>query len=375
MKICFVCEYFPKTESNDVKGGVEKASYMEAFNLSKRHDVTVLTSYEHDMEREFKLGDIKVIACGKPRPYKQNDSIINRYQFMKAAIKVGEKLDFDLVVGYNFITYISAYKISQKLKIPCAIRYHDVWVDQWIKNMGIMGIGGLVLEKYILSKDIDLVLPVSNYTAERLKDYYPEDKIKTVHNIVEFPSFEVEKYPKLTISCVSRLVDYKRIQDLIHAIYLLKEEGIDIDCKIVGTGPMYENLNNLVREYHLEDNIEFLGFVEKHEDVLKVIKSSHIFCLPSKVEGFGIVVVEALGCEVPFVASDIDPIKEATRMKGGLFFKREDSNDLKNNLKNLISDENLYNKLKKESLIQYSNYNGETISQKIEEEYLKLLKI
>lgn len=95
----------------------------------------------------------------------------------------------------------------------------------------------------------------------------------------------------------------------------------DLKAKIVGTGPEEQKLMGLVKEKNLYNNITFCGFVEKHEDVLKIINSSHIFCLPSKVEGFGIVIVESLGCEVPFVASNIAPIVETSGKKGGYFFK------------------------------------------------------
>ncbi|WP_225370337.1 hypothetical protein [Methanobrevibacter arboriphilus] len=67
MKICFITEYFPKSENLEIKGGVEAVAFNEAYYLSKDNDITVLTSYEEGMEKEKNIGNIKVIACGKKK--------------------------------------------------------------------------------------------------------------------------------------------------------------------------------------------------------------------------------------------------------------------------------------------------------------------
>jgi glycosyltransferase involved in cell wall biosynthesis len=234
--------------------------------------------------------------------------------------------DIDLVIGYNFITYPVAYKLAKKLNSKVALRYHDVWIGEWTKNMGITGLFGEVLERYIFGKDIDLYVAVSDFTRNNLNKYVDNTKTLTVHNIVDFPSVESEKYDKPTISCVARLVEYKRVNDLINAVSIIKKEIPEIQCKIIGTGPEEENLKSLSQRLNLDDNIEFLGFVEEHDDVMKVVNSSDVFCLPSIVEGFGIVIIEAQSLETPFVAARIPPVVESSGQKGGLFFEPKNHN-------------------------------------------------
>ncbi|KZX14498.1 GDP-mannose-dependent alpha-(1-6)-phosphatidylinositol monomannoside mannosyltransferase [Methanobrevibacter cuticularis] len=373
MKIGFVTEYFPKSKEMDIKGGAEVAAFNEAFYLSTDNEITVLTSYEEGMERDSQIGNIKVLACGKKRSYTQKGSFKNRLSFMKSAYDVGKKLNLDIIVGYNFITYVSAWKISKKLNIPCVARYHDVWINSWIKNVGIFGIFGEIIERYLLSRNLALIVAVSNFTAKNLENYFPKEKIATVHNIVEFNNVTSEKYNDTTISCVSRLVEYKRIEDLILAMDILVKEYPDLKCKIIGTGPMEEKIRLMIHDRSLNDNIELCGFVEKHIDVLKVINSSSIFCLPSEVEGFGIVIVEALGCEVPFVASNIPPVMEASGEKGGLFFQVRDSNDLAKKIKLILDNKDLYEKLKNEGKEQYNKYHGKYIAKKLENLYKKTI--
>ncbi len=366
MNICIITEYFPHSDDLEIKGGVEVCAYNEANELSKYNNITVLTSYEQDTQEEFYIDDIRVICCGRRRDYTQKGSFTDRLSFMRDAYNKGIQLDdIDLVVGYNFLTYPVAYRISQKLDIPVAARYHDVWVGRWLKTIGVTGLFGEVMERYFLSRDVDLLIPVSDYTRDNLLDYAPPDRIKTVHNIVDFPIVKSEPYDKPTISCVARLVEYKRVEDLVRAVAIVKEEIPDIQCKIIGTGPEESKLKDLTGKLGLEDNIEFLGFVEKHEDVMKVVNSSRVFVLPSIVEGFGIVIIEALSLKTPFVAAEIPPVVEASGRKGGLFYEPKNYKQLATRILELFNDDDLYRKLQEEGFKQSKNYTKEAIGRKL----------
>lgn len=366
MNICIVTEYFPHSEDLDIKGGVEVCAFNEASELSKYNNVTVLTSKEDNENDEFYINDIHVICCGKKRGYVQKGSFTNRLNFMKDALDTGKKLEnIDMVIGYNFITYPIALKIAKKHDICLVARYHDVWIGSWIKNMGITGLLGEVLERYFLKQDIDLILPVSDFTRNNLLKYVDESKVKTIHNIVDFPIVESEPYEEPTISCVARLVEYKRVDDLIRAVNIVKKSIPNIRCKIIGTGPLESQLKELTKELELEDNVEFLGFVEKHEDVMKVVNSSNIFCLPSIVEGFGIVVIEALSLKTPVVAAEIPPVVEASGRKGGLFYKPKDYEALSECILKLLENPELYSQLQEEGYVQSKNYTKEVIGAKL----------
>ncbi|GAB6056311.1 glycosyltransferase family 4 protein [Methanobacterium movens] len=372
MKICFVTEYFPKTESLEVKGGAEATAFNEALQLSKNHEMIVLTSLTDGMSSEYEIKGIKVKGCGRKRSYGQSGLFRDRLSFMYAAYQEGIKMEVDLVVGYNFITHPVAWKIGKKLNIPSVARYHDVWIGEWIKNVGLAGITGEILERYTLSRKFDLIVAVSFFTRRKLEKHFSGEKIAVVPNIVEFPPFEVEKYPEITISCVSRLVEYKRVEDLIYALHILNKDYPSLRCNIVGTGPQESHLQKLVEKFDLQKKVKFCGFIEKHEDVLRIIKSSHLFCLPSKVEGFGLVIVEAMGCGVPFVASNIEPIIEASDNKGGLFFNVQDPQDLADKIKVLLENKEIYIRLKEEGQKQYQEYKGESVGEKLEYHYTNL---
>ncbi len=75
--------------------------------------------------------------------------------------------------------------------------------------------------------------------------------------------------------------------------------------------------------------MEFVGKFPEIRDLVRTLKRSHAFALPSTVEGFGIVVIEAMAAGIPYVASDIPPIREATQGGvGGQLFTPLDAHDL-----------------------------------------------
>ncbi|MBR3214822.1 MAG: glycosyltransferase, partial [Methanosphaera sp.] len=85
----------------------------------------------------------------------------------------------------------------------------------------------------------------------------------------------------------------------------------------------------------------------------------------SIVEGFGIVVIEALSLKTPFVAAEIPPVVEASGRKGGLFFKPKDYVGLSECILKLLGDKELYENLQEEGYAQSKNYTKEVIGKKI----------
>ena len=378
MNIGIISEYFPKSEELEIRGGAEARAFHIAKNLAKNNEVTIITSREYGTKRNDEILGIKVFRVGKSREYSQSGSFIERFTFIKDAIKIGRQQDFDIVEGANFLSYPVAWKIGEHLDMPKVITYHDVWIGKWIKNIGISGIFGEILERYTLSKKWDLIVANSNYTKENLKHIgLDSNNIITIHNGVDFEKYQnikVEKFGVPTVCTISRLVKYKRVDDLIKAVKIIKKDIPNIKLKIIGTGPEEANLKKLVSKRDLEENIEFLGFVENHDDIIRILKASHVFALPSIVEGFGIVVIEAMAAGIPYVASDIPPIVEATNNGiGGLLSEPVNSEDLALKIQELLRDESLRKTLMKDVNKHIKEYDWSIIAHEVESLYEKLI--
>jgi len=377
MKILLLSEYFPSSEKANVTGGVEARCFNVAKGLSKRNKVKVITSWQKGQKREDKFSGIEVYRVGPHHDYSHSGSLFSRLRFARALVKKGTEFsDVDVVDGYSFLTYLPAYEIARKLKKPSVITYHETWIGEWVRNKGIFtGVPGEIWERRVLSKRYSKIISVSNFTKNALMK-------KGVNNIVVIPNgVDLKKFEKIkakkqtTICCISRLTPQKKIDDLVRAVALVKKEISDVRCKIIGKGPELEKLKKLVKELKIEKNVEFLGFVEKSDDVVKILKSSDIFCLPTILEGFGMVVIEAMASGVPYVCSDIEPLKEVTSNgKGGLLFKAEDYVDLSVKIVKLLRDKKLYAEKIKEGSVLVKKYDWNLITKEIEKVYEGLVR-
>jgi glycosyltransferase involved in cell wall biosynthesis len=109
-------------------------------------------------------------------------------------------------------------------------------------------------------------------------------------------------------------------------------------------------------------------------DLIKLLKSSTIFCLPSQVEGFGISTIEAAAAGVPYVVSDIDVFREITRNgQGGLLFDTNSISDLASKIQRLLKDHSLYAKKVIEGYKLAARYQWQDVAKATEKVYTSAL--
>src|SRR5207253_4308304 len=73
---------------------------------------------------------------------------------------------------------------------------------------------------------------------------------------------------------------------------------------LVGDGEERSYLEQVARALHLMDRVSFVG-AREHGEVIRYMRAADVFVLPSLIESFGIVLVEAMSCGLPIVASKV----------------------------------------------------------------------
>lgn len=102
------------------------------------------------------------------------------------------------------------------------------------------------------------------------------------------------KSGRLLFLFVGRLVPVKGVDVLLQASRLVIDQGFDIGINIVGQGPLASYLMNLSRALAIDERVRFHGCIE-HAALGQYYRSNHVLVLPSKNEGQGVVVIEAMG--------------------------------------------------------------------------------
>jgi len=159
----------------------------------------------------------------------------------------------------------------------------------------------------------DAVVAVSRGVAEDLvtTTKLPMEKIKVIYNPVITPELFAKAEEPLdhpwfrpgeppVVLGVGRLTQQKDFPTLIRAFALVRREH-PARLMILGEGEERPKLEALVRELRLEEDVALPGFVD---NPYKYMKRAAVFVLSSQWEGFGNVLVEAMACGCPVVATD-----------------------------------------------------------------------
>jgi len=171
-----------------------------------------------------------------------------------------------------------------------------------------------------------------------------KDKIIFLPNGVDTNIFKPldiprEKNTVLFVSILDRHHKFKGLNYLLEAIKLIKKTIPDIKLIIIGEGELKIKYKNLSKELEISENVKFLGEKNQKELVSYYNKAS-IFILPSiEIEGFGIVLLEALACKTPIVATDIVGLSNGiTKSKSGLIVKKRDKKSLVNAIEYILEN-------------------------------------
>ena len=205
-----------------------------------------------------------------------------------------------------------------------------------------------ILDSFTYSRYSKIVC-VSKQVEFALLNWIPSNKGKTkvISNAVSAPKFlnscSVKTYD---ILFVGRLVREKGIDILLKAIKILKNKySKNLKIAIVGDGELKENLNNLTVELGVNREVKFLGV---RKDVKELMVSSKIFVLPSRSEGFGIVIIEAMSNMLPVIATHVGGIPELIENgKEGILVPPENSEALAREINSLLENKELREKLSK----------------------------
>ena len=113
-----------------------------------------------------------------------------------------------------------------------------------------------------------------------------------------------ERKEKHALLFVGRLIEKKGLRYLIEAMPLILEQNPSAYLRIIGDGPEKTVMEKRISELGINNRIQFMGPVP-NENLPSFYQSSNIVIFPSVIaEGFGLVLVEALGCECALVVSD-----------------------------------------------------------------------
>ncbi len=230
------------------------------------------------------------------------------------------------------------------------------------------------------------IITVSQFTKEEILNVYPATpaaKISVVYNgyntALYRPDYELkavnevlEKYglSQSYFLYVGRLEKKKNTPMLIEALALLRENYPAIKEKLVLAGDAsfgYDEVRYAIEEFNLNSDVFMTGWVPE-EDLPYIFNGASAFIFPSKHEGFGIPVIQALACGLPTAVSNLPVLREVAG-DAVLYFDQNDKRSLAQALVEIISDKDKRRLLRHKGLVRARQFSWE----KCARETLKIL--
>jgi len=222
---------------------------------------------------------------------------------------------------------------------------------------------------------------VSNHARKRANSFLkiPPSETNIVYHGVNSELFTVPEPPsnphvrKLVtdgpkyLLCVSTVNAHKNFETLLRGFAALPEEirekhHVAIAGAIVAED-YYESLLSIARAENIEQRVEFLGRVP-HQDTVNLYHGAEAYVLPSKIESFGLTLVEAMACGTPVVASDAACIPEIVGDAAKLF-DPDDPGDVASALQRVLTDDRYRERLARKGKARSERFSWERTATKV----------
>lgn len=179
---------------------------------------------------------------------------------------------------------------------------------------------------------------------------------------------------KVNILFVGRLEKRKGLEYLIRACGLINKKFSNFRLIVVGPGTRLRGgYRRLAKELELS-NVEFVGAVSG-DDLPKYYRTADIFCSPATGgESFGIVLLEAMGCGKPVIASDIEGYASVMQhSEQGILVPPRDIQGLADALLWLVDNKAMREKMGVKGRANAENYSWPNVAEKVLDFYRGLM--
>jgi glycosyltransferase involved in cell wall biosynthesis len=371
-------------------GGYDNQIRLLAEHVSKYHNVRVVTYNLTNSPQNETINKVEIIRV-KPQ------LVFFRVPLSTAYLRKVGSMDYDLLHAHGFVPIVSDLSIAYaKSKGKSTVYTHHF--DGNVQDAKAWNNIADMYNKTIACQSLhyaDAVIATTKSYAETSPVLKPcLNRVQTIPCFVDCNQFKPA--PKETVkelryqlnlsNCkivlfVGRIVPYKGIEYLIKAVETAKAVyGEDLTLLLLGGGEgksiinqskYYQYIQKLAKTSPVSNNIRFVGRIESTQ-LASYYSLADVIALPSVMRGeaFGAVLLEALACGTPVVASDIPGVKDVFKRNGsiGCYFPARDFDRLSNVLLSVSHSKKVGTECCRQ--FAFDNYRIE----KVTSEYLELYR-
>ena len=223
--------------------------------------------------------------------------------------------------------------------------------------------------------DCDLPLPVTKDLGEKMNKLFGVIKqFMVIPNVVDTSLFYFENQiakKKKRLIHISTLGYHKNIWGILHSIKKLYQQRQDFELLIVGN-PSSEIIEWSKKNGLYERCVIFTGLIS-YQEVATHLRNADALVMFSRYENLPCVILEALCCGLPVIASDVGGIREVINNENGILIHSENENELLESMNHLLDNLEKYDKVSIASSAS-KKFNYQTVAQQFTFAYQTVLK-
>jgi glycosyltransferase involved in cell wall biosynthesis len=286
--------------------------------------------------------------------------------------------------GYSFNLFFIFKNKHKKYVLGPILGPHTKLVDmsdeQGSPNKITKRFGHLIF-RYLSKKTIsnaDLVLFPDRYSYESFKDYLDsKQKYEIIGFGISSDIHKIKHYSRnnfLKVLFVGRLTKRKGCEYLIKAINSGKLRS-KVEVSIIGSGPQFDNLKELVHKYELTNTVKFIGSFKGNDEINNAYNRADVVVLPSLSDTW-MSAKEALTCGKPVITTSIASHSEHIHNgKNGYLVKPKNYKSIASYLTKLSDDPKLLHRMSTDAYKNsISNYDWQKLSKDYARAITSLLK-
>jgi len=234
--------------------------------------------------------------------------------------KLGElrREGYDLVhIHTPFVAHYLGLKLANLLDVPCVETYHTFFEDYlhhylpWLPKALARGFARWLSRRQCNA--VDAVVAPSQPMLDVLRQYGVQSKAEVIPTGLQPHSFDLgdgaafrQKHgiplQRPLALFVGRVAYEKNIDFLLRMVVDLRKKQADILLVVAGEGPAEASLHAQSKELGLQDNIKFIGYMDRNTELNSCYRAADVFVFSSTSETQGLVLLEAMAQGVPVVA-------------------------------------------------------------------------
>ena len=302
-----------------VNASQETVIYHMAKHLSKNNDVTLITgkSRGNPLLKRIEDAEFEVVTVPfwrrKSTPHRLLSWLLKRSAnwkiesfsfYIGVILRSGVKrkiMESDLIYTHTRLESRLFSNLAYKFGVPCvsSLQYAGFEKKFFEIDKSIMYLANSKFSKETLEGELNIKIE-GVITPGISSEFFDKDK-PIIPDIKDCKS----------LLFVGNLRRQKGIFELIDIFKEISERHKDSKLFIMGSGDLKEALIKKIQDLGLSDRVELVGEVA-YEDMPSYYRSATILIHPTHEETFGMVVLEAMACGLPVIASDLPALREVT---------------------------------------------------------------